>query len=203
MEPKFQTSFIPKKSITEASGTQSSKEHSSNIFSIISTAIFVLTLLAYGGLYIYKNSVKNQIVQADKDLNDARKVFQVDTIQDLIDANDRIMAIKSLLNKHTVVYKILTLLQTLTAKDVRFSDFAYTNKGGVSIIMAGESRGYNAMAFQSDIFSKSEYIKDQSFSEFSLSENGNVKFKISLSLDPGLVSYKKSVEPASPDDKSQ
>ena len=102
MEPKFQTSFIPKKSIIEASKTRFSSPapRGNNVFSIASTIIFLLTLLACGGLFIYKNSLISQIAKADKDLNDARAAFQEETIQNLMETNSRINAVKALLEKH-------------------------------------------------------------------------------------------------------
>ena len=200
MEPKFQTSFIPKKSIIEAAKLRSSPAPGRNIYSIVATAIFSLTLIASLGLFFYKNILTNQIAQADKEINDARAAFQVETIQDLLDANARITAIKRLLNQHVVVSKFLTLLQTLTVKNVRFYDLDYGNTNGeITLSMDGEGRTYNAIAKQSDIFSKNEFIKEQNFSDFTLDLNGNIKMKFFAKLEPGLVSYKKAVESQLPE----
>ena len=195
MEPRFQTSFIPKKSIIEAAKLRSSPSPSRNIYSMAATAIFALTLIACLGLFFYKNLLSNQIAQDDKELNLARVAFQVETIQDLVDANSRIIAIKGLLNKHVVTSELLTLLQSLTVKNVRFTDFLYNNKNNViNLSMDVEGKTYNALAMQSDIFSKNEFVKEESFSDFSLDINGNVKSKFSGKLDSKLVSYKKAIE---------
>ena len=200
MEPKFQTSFIPKKSIIEASKSRfSTSKSGNNIFSIAATILFVLTLGACGGLFFYKNSLTSQIAKADKDLNDARAAFQIDTIQNLMDANARIIGIKTLLERHFVVSKLLTLLQSFTIKTVRFDDFLYSNKTNTpTVYMNAQGQSYNALATQSDIFSKNQSIQYQNFSDFSLDNNGNVKVKISITLDPGLVSYKKAIESLTP-----
>ena len=195
MEPKFQTSFIPKKSIVEMSGNEDNRVHSINIFSTIGTVVFIITLIASGGVFIYKNFLINQIIQSDKDLNSARQAFQLEAIANITDASSRIMATKNLLEKHIVVSELLTLLQALTVKKLRFTSLIYSNKDNLtSLAMEVEAKDYNALAVQSDIFSKNEFIKNPNFSEFGLIDNGDIKTKFSSSLDPQLVSYKRAVE---------
>ena len=60
--------------------------------------------------------------------------------------------------------------------------------------MVSEAQTYNALAQQSDIFSKNDFIKDQIFSDFSLTDNGNITSKFFANLNPQLTSYKKALE---------
>src|SRR4029078_12292211 len=114
--------------------------------------------------------------QADRDINAARASFELDKIQSLLDANARISAVKGLLDKHVAVSQLLALLESLTVKHIRFSDFSYNNKeGNPTLSMNTEAKDYNALASQSDIFSKNDFIQSPYFSDFSLSDNGNVK----------------------------
>jgi len=75
MEPKFQTSFIPKKPIISEPGSRVAVSHSINIFSAIATIVFALTILTSGGVFIYKNILESQILLSDKSLNAAREAF--------------------------------------------------------------------------------------------------------------------------------
>src|SRR5437870_2852513 len=114
MEPKFNTSFIPKKPVADVPVYVDRRPKGTlNIFSLAATLIFAMTLLGAGGVYLYKNLLTSQIVQADKDVNAARAAFETDKIQDLIQANTRIIATKNLLEKHLAVSQILLLLQSL------------------------------------------------------------------------------------------
>ena len=195
MEPKFQTSFIPKKPILDAPGTLTSKRESSNIFSIIATVLFTITILAFGGMFGYKIILQNQINEADKALNDAREAIATSKIQELLDANSRISSTKDLLEKHVVVSELLVLLQTMTVKNMRFSELNYTNKDNLSNITASvESASYNAIVQQSKIFDSTSFVQSYSFSDFNLGDNGVVKMKFSADLSPDLFSYKKVVE---------
>jgi hypothetical protein len=195
MEPKFNTSFIPKKPIVADSGIISRAPEAKNIFTTIATAVFILTLFATGAVFLYKNILIRQVSDADKALNDARSAFETDKIQSLLDLNARILAAKNLLEKHVVSSEVLGLLQSLTVKRMRFSSLGYKNSDGSPVLtLKGEVQTYNALAEQSRIFSQSEFIKDQKFSDFSLGENGNIGVSFFGILDPKLTSYKEVVQ---------
>ena len=198
MEPKFQTSFIPKKPIVASQGLQLSPVKDINIFSVIATIIFLVTALASGGVFVYKQLITNQIVKADQDLNAAREAFQTEKIQELIDANSRIMATKNLLEKHVVVSELLLLLNALTVKKMRITDLTYNNRNGSpTVSMSAEAQTYNALADQGRIFSENEFVLNEEFSNFELADSGNVRVKFFANIDPTLVSYKKAVEAVS------
>ena len=195
MEPKFQTSFIPKRPIVSTSGTGFTPVHTTNIFSVIATILFVATLVVSGGLFFYKNVLTNQIALADKSLNDTRVAFQPEKINELIATNSRIIATKNLLNQHIVLSQLLILLQNLTVKKIRFTGLTFASKTtennkSPSLSLTGEAQSYNSIAEQQGIFSKNDFIKNSEFSSFNLGDNGNIKFKFFTNLDPLLFSYK-------------
>jgi len=166
-----------------------------NIFSVVGFGIFFLTLAVYGGTYGYKNYLNNQIAKADQEINAARSAFQVEKIKELFEANSRILAIKSLLEKHNVSSEVLELLQELVIQNVRIDDFGFENiDGSPTITMNVEARSYNALAVQSDIFSKNDSLVSPHFSDFNLSESGNVTAKFFALVAPELVSYKEALE---------
>jgi hypothetical protein len=195
MEPKFQTSFIPKKPIGSVSGSGVNVIRSTNIFSVVTTVVFIVTLLTSGGLFFYKNLLTNQIKDADKNIISARDAFEPEKIQELVDANSRIISAKKLLENHIVVSKILILLESLTIKRMRFVEFNYANKdNNHNITISGEVQTYNALAQQQDIFLKNDFIKNPIFSNFNLGDNGYILVNFSAQIDPSLISYKKNVE---------
>jgi hypothetical protein len=195
MEPKFQTSFIPKKPIVTGQNTGVSMVHETNIFSIVATILFIVTLLSAGGLFAYKSVLTKQITVADDAILQAQSDLQTDTIKELVDANSRIMASKNILDKHVVVSKILALLNQLTVKRMRYSSLSYENKNNLpTVAMEAEVQTYNALAEQQVIFSENEFVKSPQFSDFNLSDNGNVLVNFVATIDPMLISYKKAVE---------
>lgn len=199
MDPKFQTSFIPKRPVMSSSKIALPAVKNINIFSTIATLLFILTLLASVGLFGYKLYIVRQIVQADKDLNEARAAFEPEKIKELLNASTRIDTIENLLNNHFVVSELLVLLEQITVKNASFSTLTYRNiQNIISINLDGEARTYNALAQQSDIFNKSGFFQQQVFSDFSLTDTGTVRFRYSAVVLPELVSYKKVIELLSP-----
>ncbi len=197
MEPRFQTSFIPKKPIINDAriASSSSVVRESNVFSIIAVIVFVATLLASGGLFGYKIYLKQQIDKDNKDISDAQAAFQVDKIKELIDANNRILASKDLLDKHVAVSSLLTLLQSLTVRRLRLVTLDYSNKTGQNVIsLSGEAQNYNALVEQSRIFEESQYLSNNIFSNFTLEDNGYIKVDFDSAVDTSLISYKKALE---------
>ena len=111
MEPKFQTSFIPKKPIvTGVSSTITRVYGSTNIFSVIAMAFFLVTVITSGGLFFYKKVLTSQIAQADTEITAARKALEVDKIQELINANAKIKSSRDLLDKHVAVSNLITFI---------------------------------------------------------------------------------------------
>lgn len=194
MQPNFQTSFIPKKPV---SGEPEKQKviHDTDIFTLAATITFIATALLYGGLYFYNNLLLSQIEEAGKQLEEARSAILPEKIKELLDANARIATVNGLLEKHVVNSKMLVLLGDLAVTKLQFNDFVYTSKNGSPVLkINGEVQTYNALAQQKEILMKNEYIKNPVFSNLSLSDNGNIKFQLTASIDMNLVSYKKSVE---------
>ena len=197
MEPHFNTSFIPKKPIVAGTPVDAPRPRTGNLLSTIAGAIFVLTFLACGAAYGYKFYINSQISSIDSKINGARTSLQLPQIQKLIDANAKIVATKSLLDKHVALSQLLIMLQSLTLKKMSFSDFTYRNSDTGNIVtMKGEVQTYNALAVQQDLFSHGTFISSPNFSNFTLGSNGNITFQFTASVNSDAVSYKKSVMPA-------
>ncbi len=202
MEPKFQTSFIPKKAIESRAGAGIGSGinvvHTPNIFSVVATVIFVVTLFVAGGLFGYKMLLGNQIKKAAQDIEDARSAFQLDKIKELIDANARISSISGLLERHVAISRTFGLMENLVVKKTRFLSMNYNDKNSTpTLTIKGQVQSYNALAQQDDIFSKSQFITQPTFSNFKLGENGYISFEFNAGVSPELISYTKAITASS------
>jgi hypothetical protein len=195
MDPKFQTSFIPKSPVISQQKQASVSMPAIDIFSTVSTVVFFLTLILLGGAFGYEFYLKNQIELVKAEVVKANESYQLQDAKNIIAANSRLMSIKRLVDRHIAMSEMFSLLQTLTLKKVAFSNFSYKSIGGENeITMDTEAQTYNALAQQLAAFSENSYIKKPRFTDFALSENGNIKTKFTAVIDPSLVSYKKAVE---------
>jgi hypothetical protein len=198
MDPKFQTSFIPKKPLIDTSKPSAARrEEAGNIFNVIAGVIFVFTLLALGGLYGYKFFLNKQIETEGSKIAEARAEFGVDKIQEIISKNSRLSITKDLLEKHVLLSNLISLFQTDTLTKTRFSNFQYTSspEGKESKIQISiEDRSYNALASQEEIFEKNISLKNVNFANFALLPNGYVGAQVTAEISPDLISYKSLIE---------
>lgn len=197
MEPKFQSSFIPKSPVTSAvlGASMGRKPQGKSLFVFLSMVIFSLSVLLALGVFGYKFYLKYSIEQMGTDLENARSTLEPEIIRELTRLDNRIVSSQKLLAQHQVLSPLFRFLESSTPKVVRFNGFSYSiTEQGLELSMRGEARGYAALAFQSDIFNKSQYFKNSIFSDLNLNEKGDVAFTFKAVVDPGLVSYQREVE---------
>ena len=197
MEPKFQSSFIPKGPITATASSISmgQREKGKGLFYSLSLVIFGISIVLAMGVFGYKYYLKYSIKQMGNDLENARATLQPELIDELTRLDNRLVSAKELIAKHQILLPLFEFLEVSTAKAVRFNDFTYLmTDGGLELTMKGEARGYTALAFQADVFNKSQYFKGSIFSDLNLNDKGDVNFTLRTMVDPALVSYKKAVE---------
>lgn len=200
MEPKFQSSFIPKKPVVDSPKMAGPVEKNVNIFSAIATILFLLTLICSAGVFGYLKYVERNISTADKQLVEVRSAFQESRIQDLIDASIKLNVVKNLLEQHYVTSRILVMLQDLTLKNVRFDSMSYSNTNGKpTVTFQSEAIGYNAVANQKEVFEGSKKLDDVQFSDFKLTPEGSVSTKMVASVSASLISYKDFINSAEQD----
>lgn len=192
MENRLQATFMPRQSSVTGDAYVRPKGPP-NFLMLIGVIIFVLTLAIFGGLYFYQGYLNESNASKKAEVQDAINNFEPELTKELTLLKARVDAGKSLLSNHSAVSTLFSLIGVNTAQTVRFSslkvDVAPDKK--VSLQMQGEARSYNAIAFQSDVFSRVEYIKMPVFSNLVLDETGIITFNFASQIDPAAISYKK------------
>jgi len=192
MESKFQTSFIPKKSLDD--GSVKIKTPISILF-VSSVIIMLLTLGVSSGVFYYKNTLENKIASKQATLKDTYKNLDSSNIQNIVNIDTKLRIAENLLNNHTAVSSLFGLLQGVTLKNLRFTDFSfsYISPTKVAITMKGQAAGFEVVAKQIEAFaspSAKVNFTDSIFSDFSLDDKGNVGFSFLTNLNPKAVLYK-------------
>jgi hypothetical protein len=198
MDPKFQSSFIPKGPSTPASTVfKPAPVRHGSLLGLIARLFFTLSII--GALLVvgYGFYLKSSIGTMNGDLELARAGLEAESIEAIARLDARIKNTGVLLDNHRVLIPLFDFLEANTLRTVRFTFFDYKNGAeGLTLSMRGQARGYAALALQADIFNNSPYIKSNSFSDLDLDEKGNVTFLLSMVVDPSLVSYERSLESA-------
>ncbi len=196
MDQQFQTSFIPKKPITEARAPVT--RGSASIFSVGATILFVIAVILFGGSYFYKVSMIKQRDTLTAEIATKTKTFDADFLRQVAVLDKRIIASNDVLARHTLVSPIFAKLAQLSLKTVQFTKFdlsqASTSGSQIAIKMAGRAVNYAAIASQSDVLAgvganKNTYFINPIFSNLNLDDRARVSFDLTFSVDADLVSY--------------
>lgn len=199
MEPKFQSTFIPRGNVAPSPSAAISREARHGSFvGFIAFLIFLFSILATVGVYGYERYLGSRIGKMGQDLETARQNLEADAINQVTRFNSRLDATEKILDNHAIVSPIFDFLEKNTLKNVRFTDFKFNTTGdGINVTFHGQAKGYTALSLQSDQFNKSKYIRNPIFSDLSLDDKGNVVFSFTADLDPSITSYKN--QPQIPD----
>ena len=197
MDQQFQTSFIPKKPVTEARAPVS--RGSVSLFSVIAMIIFVVSSVLLAGSYFYRLTLTNQRDSLSIDIGNKTKTFDADFLRKVTVLDKRIKASNDVLAKHTLVSPIFTKLEQLSLKTIQFTKFEMSPSiapaaGPVSIKMSGKAVNYAAIAAESDVLAgvnsnKNTYFINPIFSNLNLDDKARVSFDLTFSVDKDLVSY--------------
>ncbi|MHB1316852.1 MAG: hypothetical protein ACYCZW_03280 [Minisyncoccota bacterium] len=196
MEPKFQTSFIPRTPISTSNASASKVGSEINIVSTIANSIFVLSLLASGAVFGYTKYIQSQVSKYQIKIVEAKSLFESEDNDKILVASNQIKTIKSLLQSHVVVSPLFYLLEKQVLPTVKLMSFGFTkNANGVAtVIIDGEGQSYVALAQQFKIFSNDPYFKNIKFTDLGLTDSGTVKVKISADIDKEVLMYGKKLQ---------
>ncbi|HUD04155.1 MAG TPA: hypothetical protein VMR73_01545 [Candidatus Paceibacterota bacterium] len=188
MDPRLQSSFIPKKPIMNAPRTYHAPL---SIFSIVSVSLFILTILGSVGVFLYQNYLNNEIAAASSSLHTEQDEFDQSTIEQLARLDSRLTVAQGLLQKHVAVSNFFSALEDVTLPTARFSNFAFSvgAQNALTISMNGEAESFTSVALQSDALISDTYFKNVMVSDFSVEQSGAVSFTVTMTLDPSLVAY--------------
>lgn len=196
---------MPKRPVVGGPGEPLMKKSPPNFLMIIGVAIFVLTILAFGGLYWYEGVLTKGNEAKRLQIEEAIKNFEPELTKQLTVLKTRIDYGKQLLSNHIAFSSVLGLLESSTAVTVRFTEMSFnvtsdlaTRQQKMDISLKGEAQGYSSVAFQSDLFSKNENIKNPIFSDLNLNEKGLVGFSVKADVVPTSVLYKKTLPENAP-----
>jgi hypothetical protein len=197
MDPKFQPSFIPKK--TETPLTMGQRPHGGNgILYSVGVILFTVAVIGSIGAFAYEKYLGGRISKMKVSLEEARAALDPELIAELSRSQARIESAKELLSRHVALTTLFSLLESLTLQSVRYTNFSYSSLGdrGILVSLLGEARDYKSVALQSEILSQNPYVKDPGFSNLDLNEDGNVTFEFKAHIAPDFLLYEKAFESA-------
>jgi hypothetical protein len=192
---KYTTSFIPRKAVA-VPNTPYVKSGGPNLLSLIAFFIFFGAILTAGGVYAWKIQTERSIDSQIASLKKARDEFDEKTIAAATRLNDRINAVKKLLDEHKAPSQVFEVLQKVTLETVRLRNLTYITAvdGTVNIKASGTANGFESVVLQSDQLGVTGLFKDVLFSEVQSAGQNLVTFSLTANLDPKSVLYRKKFD---------
>jgi hypothetical protein len=201
MDPRFQTSFIPKKPIIAQA--RSIAPSSINLITLIATILFIVVLALAGAAFFYKGLLAKQIAEDKATLGRARDAFDPKLIAQIVRLDTRIETANRLMASHISVDPLFEFISSITLQSVRFRDFGFSYAGPDKILvsMTGQAKNYASVALQSDELYKQKSFQNVKIGDMALDQAGNISFTVSATVDSKLLSYSaafKGVKPTEP-----
>lgn len=207
MNDSFQTSFIPKKPISNSV----IEKKPSNPFVTFSLVILFLAILATLGLFFYRIYLSNQKNNLAEALNKARASFEEETIKELEQFSSRIEMSKSILENHIVLSPMLAVLGEITIPTIQYTGFSHSTpkEKFFEVTMQGVAVDYKSIALQSEMFnsSKGRFFKNVIFSNlvrnnYGTTGNNYVTFDVTFEVDPYLLSFSQNPQSVTSSDNN-
>ena len=196
MENKFQTSFIPKKSLEDTGKVR--VKSPVNILSLVSTIVIVAVLLGAGAVYGYSALLSKRTSSSREALVKKEKDFNYGQVEAIVRVDNKLRASKEVLESHTAASRVFSFLEESTLKNLRFNsfEFTYLSPKRISVSMKGQARTFGAVAKQAELFASSSpkgNFSEPVFSDLNVDGDGQVTFSFLSSVDPTLISYEESI----------
>lgn len=198
MEPKFQTSFIPKAPIVSGSSSFAGTEKTSiNILGTFVVLFFILSILAGGGVFGFTYYLKSQIESSNIALSKAKEAFDSPENEKILLVSNQLKSINTLLANHKVVSPLFEILEKETLPTVRLTSFIFTRdsmSGEVLVSIKAQAQSYASLAQQSKIFLASQAFASVDFSGVTLTDTGTVETTIKAVLNPDITLYSNKIK---------
>lgn len=200
METSGKISFMPKSSFS--SGKDYYRKVGSGLLMKIAILLLIVSSLLSIGAVLYKRMISQQITDLSSSLDRAKSAFEPSLITQLEGISFSIPSASLLLEGHLYPTKIFKLIEDTTVGGVYFTNFSYSysasaeknktktvvveksgvNQNVIKVQLSGNAKSYEALAQQSDIYSKTKFIDDFSFSNFGLTDKGDVSFSLTIDV---------------------
>ena len=202
MEEKFNTSFIPKKSL-EADVKDTSKDKYAKHGQVhgpgflVSMLVFVLSIVASLGLFGYLKIVEKSAEEKITKLEEQKNKFNEEQIKVLLRADTRIKSVKNILNNHVAFSELLRHLEKITLKDVQYTNLVYSGNIGETPIVSvtGKTRSYQDVALQTTEYRNSTNMLTPTVKALERNkETKAVEFEVGAILDPRITLFSSALK---------
>jgi hypothetical protein len=205
MEPTFNTSFIPKKSLqADVSGSAPGKYvnrrtvHGPGYF--LTLLIFILAVVGSVGMFAYTKMIDGRIKEKITELDRARAAYKPEIIQELRRADSRLRYAHQLVTNHAAVTPLLSVIEQLTLRNIQYTllfltsgDSSGASASAPSVQMLGKASDMPPVALLVDEFRTSPYLGNPQVTKLQRID-GNIEFGVMAEVLPEILKFTRLTE---------
>lgn len=189
-------SFIPKQGPIKRSRQTASRQV--HIFTIISYILFVATLIATIGIYLFNRHLQNQLnVQVEK-LNGLIGSFNESDMKMVREFNVRLQQAENRLSHSVALSSVFSALETATAQTVEIEELKIERKDDQNFVLAAKlaTGSFDSSLFQRGVLESNDIVESVTVSDVNLGQEeaaGGVSFLATIVVPLEEVPYEPQV----------
>ena len=188
MSDKSNTSFIPKSPVRGSSNPRPVKRL--YVISIVTSILFISTVFAAGGIFIYSLSLERNLQAEQQRLNEAREAFNQSDLEQVLEFEARLQAANELLNQQVYLPVLFTALEDTALLSTTYTNFEYESDGFNTLRITLETTNptFDGAIFQREVLTANPVLQGATISDVSLNkaaenDNSTAKPKIAFTIE--------------------
>jgi hypothetical protein len=175
-------SFIPKQGTAKRVRQTASKQV--HILNIVSYVLFVATLIAAGGVFLYNRHLNNQLNSEVEKLSAAIGGFSSADMEAVREFNIRLHQAQGRLDKSISITSLLGALEDATLKSAAIMELSIKRENDTQVAVTAkvETDSFDGSIFQRGVFERNAVIKDVVLSDVTLNQATKENAKSSVSF---------------------
>lgn len=144
------------------------------VLSYVSYLVFFATLMAVGGIFIYKLSLTSNLTSLQEQLVEERNAFNHSELQRIQNLDLRIDTAAQLVNQHASLLTIFRALENTVADPVALRSFDYSRVKDLqnpTVTLAATAEDFDTVLFQQQVLANNETTSGVSISSIALTHS--------------------------------
>jgi hypothetical protein len=165
--------------------TRISYDSGSYLFQI-GLVVLIASLLAGGGMFLFRTQAANAEKQWTQNIEDQKKKMKSEDITKLFEYSAGLAVGKDLVANHIYSSELFDFLRENTHPRVQFSNFAFV-RNTAKIELSGLAATYQAVSEQVTLLEANPHIDRVQFGGLAGGEGNTIAFRLTITIKPALL----------------
>lgn len=167
MNEQSPSSFIPKKPVRGSSRPRPIKRV--YLISVVASVLFVTSLLASGGLFVYTIALERDLAAEQQRLNEQRETFNQSDMERALEFEARLQAANQIFNQQVYLPTLLQALEETALQSTVYRGLSYEKSAmnDINITLDTTNPTFDGVLFQREVLTSNKTLQGVSFTDVS------------------------------------